>query len=248
MKNNKSISLKLIIIFALFLVLWMITSMNPMKLNVLWFIVVLILSVLFMIKNKNISRRDVVVGILLGLISMPSNFFMGAISIIAYLGGVSVFKESDNKILLIKSNNKKEILKTILLTIFVGGILGTINIYLGKSAMTINPSIKLKWFLDAIRAGVTEEIIFRFFFFAICVYFTNDKVLSRFQNFLCYLIMIIPHVLIHFDRTNFELGSVIILTLIFGLPFAIMQRKHDLSSAIGAHAIVDLIRFCIFGA
>jgi len=222
--------------------------MNPMKLNVLWFIVVLILSVLFMIKNKNISRRDVVVGILLGLISMPSNFFMGAISIIAYLGGVSVFKESDNKILLIKSNNKKEILKTILLTIFVGGILGTINIYLGKSAMTINPSIKLKWFLDAIRAGVTEEIIFRFFFFAICVYFTNDKVLSRFQNFLCYLIMIIPHVLIHFDRTNFELGSVIILTLIFGLPFAIMQRKHDLSSAIGAHAIVDLIRFCIFGA
>lgn len=248
MKNNKSISLKLIIIFALFLVLWLITSMNPMKLNVLWFIVVLILSVLFMIKNKNISRHDVVVGILLGLISMPSNFFMGAISIIAYLGGVSVFKESDNKILLIKSNNKKEILKTILLTIFVGGILGIINIYLGKSAMTINPSIKLKWFLDAIRAGATEEIIFRFFFFAICVYFTNDKVLSRFQNFLCYLIMIIPHVLIHFDRNNFELGSMIILTLIFGLPFAIMQRKHDLSSAIGAHAMVDLIRFCIFGA
>lgn len=248
MKNNKSISLKLIIIFVLFLVLWLTTSMNPMKLNVLWFIVALILSVLFMIKNKNISRRDVVVGILLGLISMPSNFFMGAISIIAYLGGVSVFKESDNKILLIKSNNKKEIVKTILLTIFVGGILGIINIYLGKSAMTINPSIKLKWFLDAIRAGATEEIIFRFFFFAICVYFTNDKVLSRFQNFLCYLIMIIPHVLIHFDRTNFELGSMIILTLIFGLPFAIMQRKHDLSSAIGAHAIVDLIRFCIFGA
>lgn len=248
MKNNKSISLKLIIIFVLFLVLWLTTSMNPMKLNVLWFIVALILSVLFMIKNKNISRRDVVVGILLGLISMPSNFFMGVISIIAYLGGVSVFKESDNKILLIKSNNKKEIVKTILLTIFVGGILGIINIYLGKSAMTINPSIKLKWFLDAIRAGATEEIIFRFFFFAICVYFTNDKVLSRFQNFLCYLIMIIPHVLIHFDRTNFELGSMIILTLIFGLPFAIMQRKHDLSSAIGAHAIVDLIRFCIFGA
>lgn len=248
MKNNKSISLKLIVIFVLFLVLWLITSINPMKLNVLWFIVVLILSVLFMMKNKNISRRDVVVGILLGLISMPSNFFMGVISIIAYLGGVSVFKESDNKILLIKSNNKKENLKTILLTIFVGGILGIINIYLGKSAMIINPSIKLKWFLDAIRAGATEEIIFRFFFFAICVYFTNDKVLSRFQNFLCYLIMIIPHVLIHFDRTNFELGSMIILTLIFGLPFAIMQRKHDLSSAIGAHAIVDLIRFCILGA
>lgn len=85
MENNKNISLKLIIIFVLFLVLWLITSMNPMKLNVLWFIVVLILSILF----------------------------MGAISIIVYLGGVSVFKESDNKILLIKSNNKKEIIKTL---------------------------------------------------------------------------------------------------------------------------------------
>lgn len=41
---------------------------------------------------------------------------------------------------------------------------------------------------------------------------------------------------------------VLILSLIFGLPFAIMQRRHDLTSAIGAHTIVDLIRFCIFGA
>lgn len=39
-----------------------------------------------------------------------------------------------------------------------------------------------------------------------------------------------------------------ITTQIFGLPLAIMQRKHDLSSAIGAHAIVDIIRFCVLGA
>lgn len=248
MKKDKRISLELTIIFILFLVLWLITSMNPMKLNILWFIAISILSILFMIKNKNISRCDLVVGILLGLISMPSNFFMGAISIIAYLGGVSVFKKSDNKILLIKSNNKKELLKTILLIIFVGGILGIINIYLGKSTMTINPSIKLKWFLDAIRAGATEEVTFRFFFFAICIYFTDDKVLSRFESFLCYLIMIVPHVLMHFDRSSFNLSGMVVLSLIFGLPFAIMQRKHDLSSAIGAHVIVDLIRFSIFGA
>lgn len=248
MKKDNRISLKLIIIFALFLVLWLITSMNPAKLNILWFIVVVILSTLFMIKNKNISGYDLVVGILLGLISMPFNFFMGAISIIAYLGGVSVFKKSDNKILLIKSSNKKELLKTILLIIFVGGILGIINIYLGKSAMTIHLSIKLKWFLDAIMAGVTEEVIFRFFFFAICIYFTNDKVLSRLESLLCYLVMIVPHVLIHFDRSSFNFSGMVVLSLLFGLPFAIMQRRHDLSSAMGAHALVDLIRFSIFGA
>lgn len=247
-KNNNSELLKLIIIFVLFLVLWLITSTNPMKLDILWFLVVLILSFIFIVKNKNISKGDIIAGVLMGLISMPSNFLMGLISIIAYLGGVSVFKASNNKILLLKSNNKREISKTILVAVFVGIILGIINLYLGKSFMEINPSIKLKWFLVGIRAGVTEEIIFRFFFFAICIYFTNDKALSKIEGFLCYLIMIIPHVLIHFDRTNFELGGMIILSLIFGLPFAIMQRKHDLSSAIGAHAIVDIIRFCVFGA
>lgn len=111
----------------------------------------------------------------------------------------------------------------------------------GMVSMLINPSIKLKWFLDSICAGISEEIIFRFFLFVLCSYIIKDKVLSKFENFLCYLIMIIPHTLIHFDRTNFNLSGMIFLSLLFGLPFAIMQIKRDLSSAIGAHAIVDLI-------
>ena len=137
-------------------------------------------------------------------------------------------------------NNNSELLKSII--IFV------LFLVLWLITSTNPMKLDILWFLDGIRAGVTEEIIFRFFFFAICIYFTNDKALSKIEGFLCYLIMIIPHVLIHFDRTNFELGGMIILSLIFGLPFAIMQRKHDLSSAIGAHAIVDIIRFCVFGA
>ena len=77
---------------------------------------VVLLSILFIIKTKNISRYDIVAGILFRfdfqchLIS-----FMGAISIVAYLGGASVFKQSDNKIVLLKLNNKKEILKLFLL-------------------------------------------------------------------------------------------------------------------------------------
>lgn len=247
MRNDKNTSLKLIIIFLLFLALWFITSLSP-SLNILWFLVVTVLSVIFIVKNKNTSKKDVIIGIILGVVSMPSIPIMGLVSIIAYIGGVSVFKKSNNKIPLLKSNEKREIIKTILLASFVGIILGIINYSLAKQSMAINPSFKLVWFLDAIRAGVTEEIIFRFFFFAICIYFTNDKTLSRFQNFLSYLIIIIPHTLIHFDRTNFELGGVIMLSLIFGLPFAIMQRKQDLTSAIGAHGIVDLIRFIIFNA
>src|SRR5690554_5938714 len=170
MKWNISGSLKLIMLFFLSLVLWLITSINS-SLNILWFLVVLVLSIIFIVRYKNITKGNVAVGILLDVISMPSNFFMGLFTIIAYIGGVSVFKASKNKILLVKSNSRKDVTRKVLLAVFVGIILGAANIYLGTMNMTINPSIKLKWVLDAIRAGVAEEVIFRFFFFAICIHF-----------------------------------------------------------------------------
>lgn len=59
--------------------------------------------------------------------------------------------------------------------------------------------------------------------------------------------MILPHVLIHFSGT-IEIGSLIVMSVAFGLPFALLQWKVNLSAAIGAHALVDLIRFIVFGA
>ena len=35
--------------------------------------------------------------------------------------------------------------------------------------------------------------------------------------------------------------------VLFGLPFALMQRKFNLISAIGSHAFVDFVRFCVLG-
>ena len=60
--------------------------------------------------------------------------------------------------------------------------------------------------------------------------------------------MVIPHVLIHFNLENFNIVGVIILSLLFEGPFTLMQRKSKLVSAIGSHAFVDFVRFCVFGA
>ena len=65
--------------------------------------------------------------------------------------------------------------------------------------------------------------------------------------------MIIPHVLIHTPDALLTYGvvswiiNIIMLTLIFGLPFAVLQRKRDLASAMTAHGIVDVIRFAFTG-
>lgn len=239
--------LKLLAINILFTSLWLITLIGSEGLRVLWFVAVLLLATLFIIKNKNTSKYDVFVGVILGCLAMPSNIVMGLCSIFAYIGGVSVFKKSKYKITLLKGTSKQDILKTVGIVLFVGVMLGVVNIFLAMSSMELNPSIQLEWFLHAIRAGVAEEIIFRFFFFAVCMYYIKGKALSKIENLLCYLVMILPHVLIHFDAAAFSVGNVVVLALLFGLPFAILQRKHDLTSAMGAHTMVDVMRFCLFG-
>ena len=223
-----------------FVALWSITLLNPQKLNILWFLVVVLLAFLFIVRNKNVSRTDVIIAVILDCLAAPSSMFMGVCSAVAYVGGVSVLKKSKHAIVLCKMVNKKEILKTICLALLVGLALGTVNILLAKISWNIAFSLKPEWFLNAMRAGISEEIIFRFFFI-------KDRLLSKLDNFLCYLVMILPHVLLHFNTANFALGSVLALALLFGLPFAVMQRKRDVSSAIGAHIVVDVIRFCSFG-
>lgn len=107
--------------------------------------------------------------------------------------------------------------------------------------------MNIKWITDALRAGIFEKIFFRFFFFALCVYFTRDKLLSKMENAICYVIMVIPHVLIHFNFQTFSVGNLVMLSLFYGFPFALIQRKYNLVTAIGSHTFVDFIRFCTFG-
>lgn len=37
------------------------------------------------------------------------------------------------------------------------------------------------------------------------------------------------------------------LGALFGLPFALLQRKRDLTSAMVSHGFVDAVRFTLFG-
>ena len=164
-----------------------------------------------------------------------------------------MFKYSNVNVPIFKEKNFKGILESIILTIACGGVLGIINLFLGMSQHKLSLSFSHIHLTTTLRAGVSEEITFRLFMFAICVYLLKGNPKSKIENFLCYIIMVIPHVLLHFPNiiatTDISsiVGSVIILSLLFGLPFALLQRKRDLFSAIAAHTLVDLIRFICLG-
>ncbi|AUN14260.1 CPBP family glutamic-type intramembrane protease [Paraclostridium sordellii] len=241
MKNN---TVKLTLLFIFFISVWFIA--NILKTTFIWFITINLIAIYLIIKNKSATSKDFILGIIFGVLCMPSSPIMGIFTIIPFVASIGIFKKSKNTVHIF-SNDKKIILLSVILTLLIGIILGAINVFFAIDSIPINPDFKIQYVFNALRAGIFEEIFFRLFFFAMCVYITNDSKFSKTQNLLCYLIMILPHTLIHFNLSTFNLTSVIMLSLLFGLPFALMLRKLNLISAIGAHSIVDIIRFCTFG-
>ncbi|CEO24027.1 CPBP family glutamic-type intramembrane protease [Paraclostridium sordellii] len=241
MKNN---TVKLTLLFIFFISVWFIASV--LKTAFIWFILINLIAIYLIIKNKSTTSKDFILGIIFGVLCMPSSPIMGISTIIPFVASIGIFKKSKNTVHIF-SNDKKIILLSVILTLAIGIILGAINVFFAIDSIPINPDFKIQYVFNALRAGIFEEVFFRLFFFAMCIYITNDSKFSKTQNLLCYLIMIIPHTLIHFNLSTFNLPSVAMLSLLFGLPFALMLRKLNLISAIGAHSIVDIIRFCTFG-
>lgn len=240
----KNYTIKLFVLLISFIALWWLSAY--LSLDILWFIIINLISVYIILKYRKFDKVNTVVGIIFGGLCIPSSFIMGISVVLPYIASMMVFKDCTNKIFLYKNNKKNNFLNSILLIFVIGGILAIINVILAMGSMTINVSFKFKWIFDALCAGIFEEIFFRLFLFALCIHLGNNKPLTTLQNIICYLIMIIPHVLIHFNLQTIHIDSVITLSILFGIPFAIMQRKFNLISAIGSHAFVDIVRFCIF--
>ena len=238
----------LILLFTFLIILWLFPDAFRANRSITWYFSAIVISIIFMIKYRSITKNDIIIAIILGIIFMIADPFVGITTMFAYAGGQSVFRNSTNKIVLIKGGNKKNIATTALLTVVVGVFLGIVNLFLANMEMEINFGFGLDFVFKALKAGISEEIIFRFLLFAVCVHITKDKVLSKFENILCYGIMVLPHVLIHFTVFNIDVINIIILSVLFGLPFALLQRKRDLSTAMGSHFLVDIIRFCVYRA
>ncbi|HML48354.1 MAG TPA: CPBP family glutamic-type intramembrane protease [Clostridia bacterium] len=236
---------KLYALLISLLALWALSSALHMIL--LWFIVMNLLAVYIIAKYRIFDRTTLVTGVVMGLLCVPSHPVIGILTILPFIASMAVFKHADHRISFFQNGTARAMAATLLLIFVVGGILSAINALFAMRSWATNPSLKFKWIFVALCAGISEEIVFRLFFFALCVFITRDRPLSSFQNALCYTIMVVPHALAHFDLETVNMIHVGLLSLIFGLPFALMQRKTNLVSAMGAHALVDAVRFCIFG-
>lgn len=97
--------------------------------------------------------------------------------------------------------------------------------------------------LVCLNPAVFEEIVCRAVFYAFGLYAVGTEKATRFQQFTIWFMMCFPHTLAH----GYDIVSTILLCFLFGLPFAVLQRKRDITSAMISHGVVDAVRFTIFG-
>ena len=214
---------------------------------IIWLVFILIVSLIILSKKWNDLRKiDIFTGILLSGIVTFSNIFMGILVLPAYLACTVILRNSNQSIKLFHVISKLELNYTIFCIVVAGGLLSCLNVLLSASEYAIRFSFQASFITDALMAGISEEILFRMFLYALCIEITKGVSLNMFQEILCYSSMVIPHVLLHFTG-SIDITSVLILSFCFGLPFSLMQRKINLLSAIGAHSLVDLIRFIVLG-
>jgi len=96
-------------------------------------------------------------------------------------------------------------------------------------------------------------VIFRFFVYALCVYAARGRLATKGMRLSAFLLMVVPHVLLHLPE-QFLINplngviSAIFMSLLFGLPMALLQLKRGLEAAIALHWFVDFIRFFILGS
>jgi membrane protease YdiL (CAAX protease family) len=143
-------------------------------------------------------------------------------------------------------SNEKRLspLISVLIAIAAGAVLSVINTLIFNKEVSFDFSL-LK-LLVCLNPAIYEEMACRAIFMAFCVNFINDteeKKMNIFDIITMYFMMIVPHTVIH----GYGLLPTLLLCVLFGLPFALLQRKRDIASAMISHGIVDAVRFTLTG-
>ncbi|WP_346917536.1 CPBP family glutamic-type intramembrane protease [Clostridium sp.] len=222
----------------------------------------LVLAIILLIKNKLPQKKYIIISLILSMLpalsylkifdfSMVIGFVTTLLSALAMFGTFNKF--NNEKRIFLNTKSKVSILISVLIGIGVGIALGAVNYLLMSISNEPHLDINLSCFVVALSPAIYEEVVCRALFYAFCVSLLNGEIETRGQQFTCWFMMIMPHVIVHTPDSFIKGGpvsgitSIVMLALSFGLPLAILQRKRDITSSMIAHGLTDIIRFCFFG-
>lgn len=262
---NKRDIKKIWLLFAVFFLFFIINFTIKTNLGytqMMWRIFsvfVLILSIFTLVKIGLPGKKQVIIsfvfGILMFLAYQGVSFSSVETFLVTFFCSVASFsifeKYNQQSLKFLRSTNLRSISGSIIIGLLSGLILGVINLFLAQETLVFK--FNFSAFLIALSPAIYEEIALRAFVYAFCLYLLNGEINTKSEEFACYWMMIVPHAMIHtpdqfvhYDLVS-GLFSIILLSLLFGLPFALLQKKRDISSAMIAHGVVMVIRFLFLG-
>ncbi|WP_151734026.1 CPBP family glutamic-type intramembrane protease [Paenibacillus tengchongensis] len=248
----------------LFILNFTLTGDNPGPTGRAWLLLSLcslLISIVLLVKNKLPSKRQILLSVLLAAavaltyinLSLFSMIENSIITLFASMAALSTFnKYSAGKLVFLNTKNSRTVAVSLLIGVAAGLLLGIFNLMLMSNEIG-EFSMKLQYFRVALSPAIFEEVALRTVFYALCLTMLNGRIETRAQRFTAWFMMIVPHALIHTPDSFIDGGIILgivatlLLSLLFGLPFAILQRKRDITSAMLGHGIVDIIRFCFTG-
>ncbi len=263
MTNQTKIRLGLLALwveFAAYFFIYTIATKNFFTFTAIWSSA---LAIYLLIRLKLPSVKYIVISLIFGIavslcylavqmnimVVVHQGLLAGLPTLLSSLAVFAVMEKLSNDrekpYYLIRNSGKRpfyqELLISLAIAIASAAVLAVINYFLGKSSSTVNFAITLSRLTICLSPAIFEEMACRAVFMAFCIYLFRKP--TKFQLFTMWFMMIVPHTLAH----HYDLMSSLILCILFGLPFALLQRKRDLTSAMVSHGLVDAIRFCIFG-
>jgi membrane protease YdiL (CAAX protease family) len=253
-------SKKLRLVFLVFIALFIVNLVVPLigfsshtqRLWVISSVTIAVLSVLILIKEKLPGKDTIALGLVLAFLVGLIRPFTGVVTFLAFLASMRIMGKADDGVVILR----RPYSLSIFLGVGVGLVLGFINLFLAGVQMKFVPSFYA--FVLSLNPGISEEVIYRLFMYAFSIYLLGGRISTRKEAVWLYVLVIVPHVLLHFPDSYFVNGSLhldlgmllvspVLLALLFGLPMTLAMLKRDLASAMLIHTIVDFIRFIFLG-
>ena len=210
------------------------------------------LAISLLMKAKMPSRKGVILSVAFAVISTVAylgyernpwillyGLRAGIPTLLCSLAVFSVMEKSEG-LELIAKHGKHPVLKSILIAVVLGAVLSVINFFISGEEANIEFSL---WkVLLCLNPAIYEEMACRAIFLAFCIWHADGN-MNAFQRFTMYFMASVPHSAVH----GFPLLQTMVLCILFVLPFTILQKKRDITSAMVSHGLVDAVRFIVMG-
>ena len=262
-----SVDCKYFIFWCMFILLYVIGIIIPLEITPhyhnfqsrVWNwteILILLLAVYYIIRAKSFQWKQAVIALLLGAICLFSLFrdprtvdiiVTSVCVIVTFYAACRLYELADIENVSIHIGIVKSIqyfglgaVKSIPLAV--------LNVLYFSLSRQINMRNMLSSAVFALKPAIAEEVVFRFFLLSYVYYLFRGKAETRLKNVLIYILLIIPHELLHYPDLFVESpGWAVVMSIagsiVFGLPMALLMKKKNLQMAIGMHWFIDFARF-----